>query len=132
VWILAKLVSISIDISMKKSSLTIGKNIHDSKIIDIWFTSIGYMLISSALFLLSKKQGYEILMPSAIISYIFSGIKVIHGTRQPYEYLKNIYFSKNKYIKTITYLFLFSFRMILIVIPVIIWFLGNEYNKVVI
>lgn len=102
----------------------IFKNIYDSGIVDVWFSAIAYSLIVTAFVYLSF-NGHSEAAPLAIISYMFMSMKIIHGSRAPYEYLKKIYvYSQNN--KLISGLFHVSFlyiRIQIIIAPfqVIYW-----------
>ena len=115
---------------MTKSKLLIGKNIYDSKLIDVWFTSVSYMAIASALNILSKGDYPELIL-IAVISYFFGVINVVHGTRQPYEYLKNIYVcnQSNLFLKYLFDFLLYTLRTVLIITPIIIWLLEYISDK---
>jgi hypothetical protein len=66
------------------------KNIFDSGVIEVWFKGITYALVTSAFTYLYFK-GHSAALPFALLSYLFTGLQVIHGSRKPYEYLKQIY-----------------------------------------
>lgn len=70
------------------------KNILDSGISDIWFNIVTNSLITSA-FIYLVFAGYQSALPLALICYFFLILKTIHGTRESYEYLKNIYVYSN-------------------------------------
>lgn len=91
------------------NKLPFFKNIYDSKIIDIWFSSLAYIAISSTLFILFRKNGQFLFAVLVFISYLFAIAKVIHGTRPPYEYLKKIYVNNQntRIFNGIFYIFIF-------------------------
>ena len=73
---------------------SILSNINDCGIIEIWFSSISYSLVTSV-FIYLYLNNYNSAIVFAIISYVFTGIKVIHGTREPYEKLKKTHVRQN-------------------------------------
>ncbi len=106
---------------IKKSFLS---NINDCGIIEVWFSSISYSLVTS-MFIYLYLNSYSSAIVFAIISYVFTGIKVIHGTREPYEKLKQTHVRENtsKFISGIYYIFFLYVRIQIMFAPiqVILW-----------
>lgn len=66
-------------------------NVFDSGIIEVWFKCIAYALVTSAfgyLYLFKEMKPASFVF---VISYVFTAIQVVHGTREPYDKLKLIY-----------------------------------------
>ena len=98
------------------------KNIHDSGIIKTWFSLITNALITSAAVIIGVK-GSNIAMAIAGISYIFLAAQATHGTREQYEFLKQIYVhpNKNRIVSVVMYLVLFSIRALIMFLPISIF-----------
>ena len=66
------------------------KNVFDSGIVDVWFNGVSYSLVTAG-FLYMSINNHKGAAVFALISYLFTVLKVVDGTREPYEYLKAIY-----------------------------------------
>ena len=68
------------------------KNIHDSGIIENWFTLLTNAALTSAALIVGLK-GNQIAMAIAVVSYLFLAAQATHGTRKSYEYLKGLWYA---------------------------------------
>ena len=105
------------------------KNVFDSGIIDIWFNIVGATLATAA-FIYMALKGYNSAFLLSTISYLFLITKATHGTRQSYEYLKEIYVypaDSNRLVSTAFYGFFLYFRIQIIIAPIqiILWTSGT-------
>ncbi|MEH6443033.1 MAG: hypothetical protein V7784_03965 [Oceanospirillaceae bacterium] len=99
---------------------------------DIWFQSVRNSLWTSAGMVVAVQTGNIIAWGFTIISYLFLATQVTHGTREPYEYLKEIYVYSNssKFLAVIFDFVLFWLRMSLMVIPILIVWWAIAEGKV--
>ncbi|ELZ1717800.1 hypothetical protein SD909_004209 [Vibrio parahaemolyticus] len=100
------------------------KNIHDSKLVDVWFNSVRNSLWTSAGMVVAVSTDNIIAWVFTIISYLFLATQVTHGTREPYEYLKKIYIYDNdgKISKLAFDFLLFNLRFMLMFTPIaLVW-----------
>ena len=107
------------------------KNVFDSGIVEIWFSALGYALVTAGFLFLSYDIGVPGAELIAVISYLFVVVKVTHGTRKPYNYLKDIYVHSNP-IWVSKFLLKFSFLIVRIqvfVMPAQIYFLTKNSGK---
>jgi hypothetical protein len=95
------------------------KNVFDSGIVEIWFKGVAYSLATAA-FLYLAFNGNRGATVVARISYLLTGLQVIHGSRKPYEYLKEIYVypQRNKLVSFCFYVFFLYFRIQIILVPI--------------
>lgn len=105
------------------------KNVYESGIIDIWFNIVGATLATAA-FIYMALKGYNSAILLSTISYFFLITKATHGTRQPYEYLKEIYVyptDSNKVVSTLFSIFFLYIRLQIIIAPIqiILWTSGT-------
>ena len=105
-------------------------NIFESGIVDVWFKGVSYALATSA-FLYLYFNSSTAALPFAIISYLFTGLQVVHGSRKPYEYLKKIYVypTSNWFVTNLFYLLFFYVRLQIIISPIQIILLTYESGK---
>ena len=98
------------------------KNIHDSGITKTWFSLITNALITSAAVIIGMK-GSSIAMAIAGISYLFLVAQATHGTREQYEFLKKMYVypNENRIVSVVMYLVLFSMRVLIMFLPISIF-----------
>lgn len=80
---------------MNTIRLPFFKNVLDSGIVEVWFNSLGYALITAAFIYLSLIKNVDGTGFIAVISYLFLATKVAHGSRPSYEHLKQIYVYPN-------------------------------------
>jgi hypothetical protein len=111
----------------KASKKIFFKNIFDSKIIEVWFNSINYALITSA-FLYLTLNLHNAFGLFCFISYLFTMTTVTHGTRDSYNHLKYIYVEscKNWFVRSVLYSCVLFIRFQIILTPLqIIYFLKD-------
>ncbi|PKF50763.1 MULTISPECIES: hypothetical protein [Vibrionaceae] len=108
------------------------KNIHDSKLVDVWFNSVRNSLWTSAGMVVAVSSNNVIAWAFTIISYLFLATQVTHGTREPYEHLKKIYIYDNdgKVSKFVFDFFLFNLRLMLMFIPIALVWWAKATGKV--
>ncbi|MEC4090154.1 hypothetical protein [Pseudoalteromonas rubra] len=108
------------------------KNIHDSKLVDVWFNSVRNSLWTSAGMVVAVSTDNIIAWVFTVISYLFLAIQVTHGTREPYEYLKKIYIYENEgKISSFAFsIILFYLRLSLMLTPIALVWWAKAAGKV--
>jgi len=106
------------------------KNVFDSGIVEVWFKGITYALVTSA-FTFLYLNGHTEALPFALFSYLFTGLQVIHGSRKPYEYLKEIYVypQGNRVISKLIYALFLYVRLQIIFSPFQVMLWAQESGK---
>ncbi|MCT2533841.1 hypothetical protein N2488_11665 [SAR92 clade bacterium H231] len=107
------------------------KDFYDSGLPDKWFSLAGNTLITAAAMVVWK-EGSTIAGVIAFISYISLATLATHGTREPYEYLKNIYvYTKNGTLSgSLFYSAFFLFRLHIIFAPFLLVWWAYSSGKV--
>jgi len=107
------------------------KNFYDSGFVEKWFALAGNSLITAAAMVLST-EGSRIAGIFAFISYVCLATLATHGTRGPYEYLKNIYVypHPDKWHAQVFELLFFIFRFYLITTPMLLVWWAYSSGKV--
>ena len=106
-------------------------NIYESGITEKWFSLMANTLITAAA-MIGWWQGSTTATFIATISYLFLMMQSIHGTREPYEYLKLIYvYPESSTFKRLAFDFaFFMFRAHIIISPfALVWWAYSE-NKI--
>ena len=106
------------------------KNIFDSEIIEVWFKSINYALITSA-FLYLTLNFHNAFGLLCFVSYLFTFTTVTHGTRDSYNHLKYIYVKscKNRFVRSVLYSFVLFIRFQIILAPAQIIYLLKDTGR---
>ncbi|WP_036955052.1 MULTISPECIES: hypothetical protein [unclassified Pseudoalteromonas] len=108
-----------------------SKNIFDSGIIEVWFKCIGYALVTSAFAYLYITKEIKSALFIFSLSYVFTAIQVVQGTRGPYEKLKSIYVyqQSNRLFALIFEGFFLYIRLQIIISPLLVMFWAYENGK---
>jgi len=103
---------------MEVNKKLIFKNIYDSGLVDVWFSGVSYSLATAG-FLYMAINNYKGAAVFALISYLFTALKMVHGTHKPYEYLKSIYVypQTNWVVSNIFYAFFLYVRLQIMFAP---------------
>ena len=108
-----------------------SKNVFDSGIIDVWFKCISYALVTSGFAYLYITKEIKSALFIFSLSYLFTAIQVVQGTRAPYEKLKFIYVHQQKNrLCAITFEGIFLYiRLQIIISPLLVMFWAYENGK---
>ena len=107
------------------------KDFYDSGFPEKWFSLAGNTLITAAAMVVYR-EGSFIAGVFASISYICLATQVTHGTRQPYEYLKQIYVypHSDKWHSFVFDSIFFVFRFHVITAPIMLVWWAYSAGKV--
>ena len=107
------------------------KDIYDSGLSEKWFSLAGNALVTAAAMVVWR-EGSSIAGVFAVISYLCLATQLTHGTRKPYEYLKEIYVypHSKKWHGAILYTVFFMLRCFIMVSPILLVWWAYAMGKV--
>jgi hypothetical protein len=106
-------------------------SVYESGIIDVWFKGIAYSLVTTAFIYLYLVKNISLASPLFFVSYMFMTIQVVHGSRPPYEFMKEkwVYNRDNKVVGAAIYSLFLYVRLQIIASPLLVLVIGFENGK---
>ena len=107
------------------------KDLYDSSLPEKWFSLAGNTLITAAAIVVWL-EGSFVAGVFAFISYVCLATQANHGTRHPYEYLKEIYVypHRDKWQSSAFFTAFFMFRLHVVVAPLLLVWWAYSSGKV--